>query len=153
MPQKSGRAFILIACACAVFWPGAFIFGYPGIMRHYWQQAFNVGGSFVIWLSVWQPQSCRRYLPLFCRAGAMRRPTWCLAVRLYSGFHPGQLHPCLFLPWPHVSGFGRTHPAGSALARMPVSSIKDGRPEWENQEEVPEKNSCFRPGAMLLKIH
>jgi OFA family oxalate/formate antiporter-like MFS transporter len=47
MPQKTRRAFILIACACAVFWPGAFIFGYPGIMRHYWQQAFNVGGSAV----------------------------------------------------------------------------------------------------------
>ena len=47
MPQKPGRTFILIACACAVFFPGAFIFGYPGIMRHYWQQAFNVGGSAV----------------------------------------------------------------------------------------------------------
>ncbi|MEE4262388.1 MAG: MFS transporter [Desulfobacteraceae bacterium] len=47
MPQKTGRAFILIACACAVFWPGAFIFGFPGIMRHHWQQAFNAGGSAV----------------------------------------------------------------------------------------------------------
>ena len=45
MPQKPGRTLILIACACAVFCPGAFIFGFPGIMRHYWQQAFNVGGS------------------------------------------------------------------------------------------------------------
>ena len=45
MPQKPGRAFILIACACAIFWPGAFVFGFPGIMRHYWQQAFNVGSS------------------------------------------------------------------------------------------------------------
>ena len=47
MPQKPRRTFILIACACAVFCPGAFIFGFPGIMRHYWQQAFNVGGSAV----------------------------------------------------------------------------------------------------------
>jgi OFA family oxalate/formate antiporter-like MFS transporter len=47
MSQKPGRVYILIACTCAVFWPGAFIFGYPGIMRHYWQQAFNVGGSAV----------------------------------------------------------------------------------------------------------
>ena len=45
MPQKPGRTFILIACACAVFWPGAFIFGFPGVMRRHWQQAFNVGGS------------------------------------------------------------------------------------------------------------
>ena len=47
MPQKPGRTLILIACACAVFWPGAFIFGFPGIMRHYWQQAFNAGDSAV----------------------------------------------------------------------------------------------------------
>ena len=45
MPQKSGRLLILISCACAIFWPGAFIFGFPGIMRHHWQHAFNVGGS------------------------------------------------------------------------------------------------------------
>ena len=45
MPAKPGRALILIACACAIFWPGAFIFGYPGVMRQYWQQAFGVGGS------------------------------------------------------------------------------------------------------------
>jgi len=45
MPEKPRRTFILIACAGAVFWPGAFIFGFPGVMRQYWQQAFNVGGT------------------------------------------------------------------------------------------------------------
>ena len=45
MPQKSGRAIVLISCACAIFWPGSFIFGYPGVMRQYWQQAFDVGGG------------------------------------------------------------------------------------------------------------
>jgi OFA family oxalate/formate antiporter-like MFS transporter len=45
MPQKYARTFILVACAIAVFCPGAFIFGYPGIMRHHWQQAFSVGAS------------------------------------------------------------------------------------------------------------
>ena len=45
MSQKPGRATILIACACAIFWPGSFIFGYPGVMRQHWQQAFNVGGA------------------------------------------------------------------------------------------------------------
>jgi OFA family oxalate/formate antiporter-like MFS transporter len=45
MPQKPGRAFVLISCACAIFWPGSFIFGYPGVMRQHWQQAFNAGGS------------------------------------------------------------------------------------------------------------
>ena len=45
MPEKPGREIILISCACAIFWPGAFIFGFPGIMSQYWQQTFNVGGS------------------------------------------------------------------------------------------------------------
>ena len=47
MAEKPGRTFILIACACTIFWPGAFIFGFPGVMRQYWQQTFNVGGSAV----------------------------------------------------------------------------------------------------------
>jgi len=45
MSEKTGRTSILISCACAIFWPGAFIFGYPGVLRQHWQQAFNVGGS------------------------------------------------------------------------------------------------------------
>ena len=47
MSGKRGRLLILIACACAIFWPGAFIFGLPGVMRQHWQQAFNAGGSAV----------------------------------------------------------------------------------------------------------
>ena len=47
MIEKPGRGLILIACACAIFWPGAFIFGFPGVMSRHWQQAFNVGGSAV----------------------------------------------------------------------------------------------------------
>lgn len=45
MPQKSGRALVLISCAGAIFWPGSFIFGYPGVMRQHWQQAFDVGAG------------------------------------------------------------------------------------------------------------
>ena len=45
MPEKRERTVILISCACAIFWPGAFIFGFPGVMSQYWQQTFNVGGS------------------------------------------------------------------------------------------------------------
>jgi len=45
MFEKSGRALILISCACAIFWPGAFIFGFPGVMSQHWQEAFNVGRS------------------------------------------------------------------------------------------------------------
>ena len=44
MMAKSPRTLILIACACAIFWPGAFIFGLPGVLRQHWQQAFGAGG-------------------------------------------------------------------------------------------------------------
>ena len=47
MPAKSPRTFILMACACAIFWPGAFIFGLPGVLRQHWQQVFDAGGSTV----------------------------------------------------------------------------------------------------------
>ena len=38
MLGKLGRVFILIASAGAIFWPGAYIFGFPGVMRQHWQQ-------------------------------------------------------------------------------------------------------------------
>ncbi|MCP4625487.1 MAG: OFA family MFS transporter, partial [bacterium] len=54
MPKNSGRTIILISCAGAIFWPGAFIFGFPGVMRRYWQQTFDVGstevGQTVFWV-------------------------------------------------------------------------------------------------------
>jgi OFA family oxalate/formate antiporter-like MFS transporter len=43
--KAPARGVVLGACACAVFWPGAFIFGFPGVMRQYWQQAFLAGGG------------------------------------------------------------------------------------------------------------
>ncbi len=33
----------IVACSIAIFWPGAFIFGFPGVMAPYWQQSFGVG--------------------------------------------------------------------------------------------------------------
>jgi OFA family oxalate/formate antiporter-like MFS transporter len=47
MPGKIDRPLVMIACACAIFWPGAFIFGFPGVLRFHWQQAFDAGGSSV----------------------------------------------------------------------------------------------------------
>ncbi len=40
-PFKGRRA--LIASCAAIFWPGAFIFSFPGVLGPYWQQAFQVG--------------------------------------------------------------------------------------------------------------
>ena len=33
----------VIGSSAAIFWPGAFIFGYPGVMGPLWQQRFHVG--------------------------------------------------------------------------------------------------------------
>ena len=45
MPVNPPRPLILIASACAIFWPGAFIFGLPGVLRQHWQQAFDADGA------------------------------------------------------------------------------------------------------------
>ena len=47
MSENPKRALILAASACAIFWPGAFIFGFPGVMSPHWQQTFGVGRSAV----------------------------------------------------------------------------------------------------------
>lgn len=47
MPVKTSPTIVLAACACAIFWPGAFIFGLPGVLRQYWQQVFNTGSGAV----------------------------------------------------------------------------------------------------------
>ena len=45
MSGKISRTAVLIACACAIFWPGAFIFGMPGVLRQHWQQTFGADGG------------------------------------------------------------------------------------------------------------
>ncbi len=33
----------VLGCALSIFWPGALIFGFPGVMGPYWQETFGVG--------------------------------------------------------------------------------------------------------------
>lgn len=40
--RPDGRLAVLASCV-AIFWPGAFIFGFPGVMGLHWQQALGVG--------------------------------------------------------------------------------------------------------------
>lgn len=42
MNTEKGGLPVLAACCMAIFWPGAFIFGFPGVMARYWQQALAV---------------------------------------------------------------------------------------------------------------
>ncbi|UCD78938.1 MAG: MFS transporter [Desulfobacterales bacterium] len=41
------RGIVLAACCLAVFWPGAFIFGFPGVLSQHWQLTFSVGKAAV----------------------------------------------------------------------------------------------------------
>ncbi|MGE5257821.1 MAG: MFS transporter [Hyphomicrobiales bacterium] len=69
MPKPRKNAVVFIACSVAIFWPGAFIFGFPGVLGPYWQQTFEVGraevgkslfflltgaGSFMYLIGRWQ---------------------------------------------------------------------------------------------------
>jgi OFA family oxalate/formate antiporter-like MFS transporter len=40
-PERGGMP-VLAACCTAIFWPGAFIFGFPGVMAQYWQHTLQV---------------------------------------------------------------------------------------------------------------
>ncbi len=43
MKHKTRGILAVTGSAAAIFWPGAFIFGYPGVMGPLWQQKFGVG--------------------------------------------------------------------------------------------------------------
>ncbi|MBN1102397.1 MAG: MFS transporter [Deltaproteobacteria bacterium] len=40
--RRTGPAALAGSCA-AIFWPGAFIFGLPGVMAQHWQTSFHIG--------------------------------------------------------------------------------------------------------------
>jgi OFA family oxalate/formate antiporter-like MFS transporter len=42
MKRPLGKGRVLAACCAAIFWPGSFIFGFPGVMGPQWQQTFEV---------------------------------------------------------------------------------------------------------------
>jgi len=42
MRFKPGGKFALCSGCAAIFWPGAFVFGFPGVVAQYWQHAFHV---------------------------------------------------------------------------------------------------------------
>lgn len=43
MSENRRGILTIIGCSVAIFWSGGFIFGLPGVMGPYWQQAFQVG--------------------------------------------------------------------------------------------------------------
>ncbi len=45
MQTNRFKTAALIASACAIFWPGAFFFALPGVLRQHWQQAFGANGG------------------------------------------------------------------------------------------------------------
>ena len=67
MPQNPARTFILLSCACAIFWPGAFIFGFPGLMSQHWRLAFNAEA-----VDITDADSAGRWRELLGGAGLQR---------------------------------------------------------------------------------
>jgi MFS transporter, OFA family, oxalate/formate antiporter len=79
--MKNQRGVLaVIGSAGAIFWPGAFIFGYPGVMGPLWQQQFGVGrgeigntlffvlaavGIFMFFVGRWQERWGTRNLIVF----------------------------------------------------------------------------------------
>ena len=45
MPTSRFRPAALIASACAVFWPGSFIFALPGVLRQHFQESMGADGA------------------------------------------------------------------------------------------------------------
>ena len=43
MNRKTRGIIAVVSCSAAIFWPGALIFGFPGVMGPYWQELFGVG--------------------------------------------------------------------------------------------------------------
>ncbi|MBE0618489.1 MAG: hypothetical protein IH608_11270, partial [Proteobacteria bacterium] len=45
-PAREG-VFALAAACWAITWPGALIFGYPGVMSRHWQESLGLGRAAV----------------------------------------------------------------------------------------------------------
>ncbi|MCK5552570.1 MAG: MFS transporter, partial [Deltaproteobacteria bacterium] len=43
MSSRRRGILAVMGGSIAIFWPGAFIFGFPGVMGPYWQKMFHVG--------------------------------------------------------------------------------------------------------------
>lgn len=43
MSEDKNSILIIIGCSIAIFWPGALIFGFPGVMAPTWQGMFHIG--------------------------------------------------------------------------------------------------------------
>ena len=43
MSSHKRGSLALVGSSIAIFWPGAFIFGFPGVMGPYWERMFHVG--------------------------------------------------------------------------------------------------------------
>lgn len=42
-PMNKRAVLALLGSSAAIFWPGALVFGFPGVMAPYWQRLFQVG--------------------------------------------------------------------------------------------------------------
>lgn len=113
---KGGAA--LIAGCGAVFWPGAFIFSFPGLMGSYWRETFQVGsaavgqtlsivlatiGVFMFFVGRWQekigPTRLAAIGAVFCGAGTLLLGYASSIVHVYVwAFMMGMSSSCIYIP-------------------------------------------------------
>ena len=129
--RYKGRAALIAGCG-AVFWPGAFIFSFPGLMGAYWRETFQVGsaavgqtlffvlaplGIFMFLVGRWQektgPASLAAIGAVFCGAGTLLLGYATSIVHVYVwACMMGISSSCIYIPaltvgqrwYPHKRG-------------------------------------------------
>ncbi|MBW2410317.1 MAG: MFS transporter, partial [Deltaproteobacteria bacterium] len=112
-----GRAALIAACG-TIFWPGAFIFSFPGLMGAYWRETFQVGsaavgqtlffvlatlGVFMFFVGRWQekfgPAQLAAIGAVFCGAGTLLLGYASSIVYVYVwAFMMGVSSSCIYIP-------------------------------------------------------
>jgi OFA family oxalate/formate antiporter-like MFS transporter len=129
--QIRGRTALIASCA-AIFWPGAFIFSFPGVMGPHWQQTFQVGraavgqtlfyvlaavGLFMFFVGRWQekvgPVRLAAMGAVLCGAGTIFLSHASSIRHIYGwAFLIGVSSACIYIPaltvaqrwYPHTRG-------------------------------------------------
>ena len=77
--RAKGRRVLIASCA-AIFWPGGFIFSFPGLLGPHWQQTFMVGSGAVGQTLFFVLASVGLFMFLAGRLQEKIGPAWLMAI-------------------------------------------------------------------------
>jgi OFA family oxalate/formate antiporter-like MFS transporter len=135
-----GQVAVIAGCA-SIFWPGAFIFSFPGIMGPYWQKTFHVGraavgqtlffvlaavGLFMFFIGRWQEKTGPAWLAAIgaalCGASTMLLGYASSITHIYAwAFTVGASSACIYIPALTVAQ--RWYPQRRGLASGTVNLV------------------------------